>query len=97
MVADAGLLSTDNLNKLIANGYTFILGARIKNESKHIIQKIVSLNLADGQIGQIDKDDQTILYISYSNKRAMKDASNRERVETIGKKLKCRTANQKQY
>lgn len=79
VIADAGLLSTDNLNKLIANGYTFILGARIKNESKHIIQKIVSLNLADGQIGQIDKDDQTILYISYSNKRAMKDASNRER------------------
>lgn len=79
VVADAGLLSTDNLNKLIANGYTFILGARIKNESKHIIQKIMNLNLADGQIGQIDKDDQTILYISYSNKRAMKDASNRER------------------
>ena len=33
VVADAGLLSRDNLKLLVAEGYSFILGARIKNES----------------------------------------------------------------
>ena len=36
VVADAGLLSTDNLKDLRKEGYQYILGARIKNESQEI-------------------------------------------------------------
>jgi hypothetical protein len=34
VVADAGLLSNKNIQLLIEKQYQFILGARIKNESK---------------------------------------------------------------
>ena len=41
--ADAGLLSNNNIQALKENGYTFILGARIKNESLSIIKRIDKL------------------------------------------------------
>jgi transposase len=79
VVADAGLLSTKNILALKASGYTFILGARIKNESKVIKSLIQQLELVDGEIAKIDKPDDTTLFVSYSSKRANKDLSNRER------------------
>ena len=36
VVADAGLLSTQNIKALEDKGYEYILGARIKNESEQI-------------------------------------------------------------
>lgn len=79
IVADAGLLSNKNIEALKANGYTFILGAKIKNESKLIKNQIFELDIKDGQIVKLNKDDDTALFISYSEKRARKDLSNRER------------------
>jgi len=79
VVADAGLLSSENIKVLKQKQYTFILGARIKNESKLIKTQIRELELADGQIARISRSDQTTLFISYSNKRAAKDAFNRDR------------------
>ena len=79
VVADAGLLSNKNIEALKASGYTFILGARIKNESNAIKEQIKGLNLQDGDITKIQKQDETVLFISYSGKRAKKDLSNRER------------------
>ena len=79
VVADAGLLSKDNLKALKEKGYTFILGARIKNESKIMVQRIRQIELTNGQNTAIKKEDGTTLYISYSEKRAKKDLSNRER------------------
>ena len=79
VVADAGLLSNKNIEALKANGYTFILGAKIKNESKLIKNQIFELDIKDGQIVKLNKDDDTALFISYSEKRARKDLSNRER------------------
>ncbi len=79
VVADAGLLSKDNLKALREKGYTFILGARIKNESKIMVQRIWQIELTDGQNTAIKKEDGTTLFISYSEKRAKKDLSNRER------------------
>jgi transposase len=73
VVADAGLLSTQNIEALKAKKYTFILGARIKNESKNIKEQIKGLNLQDGEVVKINKPDNTVLFISYSNKRANKD------------------------
>ena len=56
-----------------------ILGARIKNDKKEIIEHIHQLELSDGQISIIEKKDNTKLLVSYSNKRAEKDRFNRER------------------
>ena len=90
VVADAGLLSTKNIEALKANGYTFILGARIKNESKNIKAQIMGFNLQDGEVVKINKPDNTVLFISYSNKRANKDLSNRERgLKRLEKSLKA--------
>jgi len=36
VVADAGLLSNENISTLTKRGYTFILGARIKNEANTV-------------------------------------------------------------
>lgn len=79
IVADSGLLSTSNIDELQQKGYEFILGARIKNESKKIKNKILSLNLKNGHSDIITKDTNTKIIISYSDKRAKKDQYNRER------------------
>ncbi len=77
IVADSGLLSNDNIKALEQKGYQYIIGARIKNELKSIKEKILETKLANGQIKKIEKDDNSRLIISYSDKRAKKDAHNR--------------------
>lgn len=79
VVADAGLLSKNNIESLCQNGYEFILGARIRNETQDVMENINKLDLAHGQIGLIAKSDGSKLYISYSSKRSEKDRFNRER------------------
>jgi transposase len=79
VVADAGLLSNNNIQSLKENEYTFILGARIKNESSKIINQIDKLQLANNQVAGIKLGSDTTLFISYSKKRAKKDMANRER------------------
>lgn len=77
IVADAGLLSKSNLKELEARGYKYILGARPKNESQKIKDKILGLKLGYGQIKVIRRDKDTRLIVSMSEKRAVKDARNR--------------------
>lgn len=79
IIADAGLLSKDNIDKFQKGGYEYILGARIKNESNEIKKQILALVLRNGQSQEIIRDDTTKLIISYSDKRAKKDAANRKR------------------
>lgn len=79
VVADSGLLSKDNIKALQKDKYEYILGARLKNETKNIKEKILETKLKNGQIKNIKKDDKTRIIISYSDKRAKKDAHNRER------------------
>jgi transposase len=90
VVADAGLLSSDNITALKNRQYNFILGARIKNESAKIKKQILQLKLSDGQVEKIIKEDNTNLFISYSQKRASKDAYNREKgLKRLEKSLKA--------
>ena len=56
IVADSGLLSNSNINDLQDKGYEFILGARIRNENKAIKEKIMSLELTNGQSDVIEKE-----------------------------------------
>lgn len=78
IVADAGLLSNDNVQLLEQKGYRYILGARIKNESHAITKQILSYHLNDDQYSIIQKDNCSLI-IHYSDKRAAKDAHNRKR------------------
>ncbi len=79
IIADAGLLSTQNIEDLRSRQYEFILGARIKSESDEIKDKILSLSLADGDSTVIKMPDGLRLIVSYSEKRAKRDLKNRER------------------
>lgn len=79
VVADAGLLSKENIEALESNGYEYILGARLKNESASIKSKILSTPFADGTVKSYSKNKATRLIVNYSNNRAAKDAYNRKR------------------
>lgn len=79
VIADSGLLSRANINLLIENGFKFILGARIKNEKRSVIDKILGFKFQDGEIKTLKNDKGLIIHIGYSEKRARKDHFNRER------------------
>jgi transposase len=88
IVADAGLMSNGNIEKLIEQQYDFIIGARIKNETKQVQAQIFSQKLVDGQIIEIKKDDIQRIILSYSNTRASKDAYNRNKgLERLKKQI----------
>lgn len=55
VVADAGLMSNDNLTELQIKNYQYIIGARIKNESPFIKEKILSANIKNGESIAIKK------------------------------------------
>lgn len=79
VVADAGLLSTENIKQLQEKGYEYILGARIKNEKQAVQNQILSIGWMNGLSAEIDYGLDTTLIVSYSEARAKKDASNRKR------------------
>jgi len=79
VIADAGLLSHDNVEELCTKGYRYILGARIKNESQPIKEKILALKLKNGESTALISGEQSQLIISYSDARARKDAATRKK------------------
>lgn len=88
VVADAGLLSNKNVAELTKKGYEFILGARIKNEKQVIKDKILNLDIKDGQSTIVKKGDKKLI-ITYSKDRAKKDQYNREKgLKRLEKKIK---------
>ena len=81
VVADAAMLSNENLQILEQEQFPFIVGARIRNESQPMQDEILRrcCRLHDGRTVVIDKDGVHRLIVSYSDKRARKDAHNRQR------------------
>lgn len=79
VVADAGPLSNDNLKALQAEGYQYILGARIKNEPEQLKQYIQKQEWKEGKVIRLSKKDDARLIVAYSQKRARKDEHNRQR------------------
>lgn len=79
VVADAGLMSSRNLEQLTKKGYEFIIGARIKNESDTVKKAILSHSFSDGQSIVIPTKKGNRLIVSYALSRARKDAKNRLR------------------
>lgn len=81
VIADAALLSKKNLQGLGEAKYRFIVGGRVKNEPDKIKLEILAWakELKDEDSIIIKKEDGTRLIVTYSAKRAQKDAHNRER------------------
>ena len=86
-VADSGMFNQDNLkelDKLEEHQFNYIVGARIKNLSKSIKEKILNkenykeLN-ADKTIARFRLDNGRKLIVTYSKKRAKKDRTDREK------------------
>ena len=81
VVADAAMLSNENLQSLEQEQFSFIVGARIRNETQPMQEDILQRcrGLHDGESVAIEKDSVHRLIVSYSDKRARKDAHNRQR------------------
>ena len=78
IVADSGLMNKTNLTLLEQGGYKYIIGARIKNETKKIKELILSTKRQENLFNEIDKDG-TRLIVGYSESRAKKDRYNRDK------------------
>ena len=79
IVADSGMINKENIALLEERSYKYILGARIKNESEQITDWILSQNKTDGAFYEYSKSEKSRLIVGYSQKRALKDAHNREK------------------
>lgn len=79
VVADSGLMSDANVKLLRSAGYKYIIGARIKSEGKAVKEWILCQEKKDGHYFERKRDSGERLIVGYSDKRAKKDAYNRER------------------
>jgi transposase len=90
VVADAGLLSNDNIKALEEKKYEYIIGARLKNEPDKIKKQVLQKPLGDGEMIKIKKTDNTRLLVAYASNRATKDAYNRMRgLQRLEKQIKA--------
>lgn len=72
-------MNIDNISDLETNGYKYIIGAKIKTESKTIKDWILNQPKIDRQMVEFNKGDGKRLLVGYSEERARKDAYNREK------------------
>ena len=81
VVADAAMLSRVNFDALDRAKYPFVVAARIRNETIAMQKEILYRcnGLKNGQSVVIDHEKGRRLIVSYSDKRARKDAYNRQR------------------
>lgn len=90
VVADAAMLSKDNLDTLDRAQYPFIVAARLRNETDAMQERILTrcTGLRHGQSVVIDHEQNRRLIVSYSNQRAKKDLYNRQRgLERLRKRI----------
>ena len=99
-VADSAMMANYNTSFLDANGFSYIVGARLKSLPKELKDKILdSANYsAAGDVSTASFDyNGKRLIVSYSAKRAAKDSHDREAaISSIQKRL-ARTKNPKDY
>ena len=79
VVADSGLLSRKNIEALVADGYEYILGARMRNEKDSVKRRILELGLSDGQVASIRTDDGLRIVVSMAENRRKRDEANRRK------------------
>jgi len=79
VVADSGLINAKNILLLEQAGYKYIIGSRIKNESDAVKSWILSQEKVDKEFWEYRKQVGQRLILSYTDKRARKDAYNRKK------------------
>ena len=79
VVADAGLLSNENIRDLEEGGYEYILGARIRSQKEQFKEKIISLNLSNGESTSIELTNGRRMVVTMSAARAKKNEEERKR------------------
>jgi hypothetical protein len=79
VVADSGLLNSTHVALLQKNEYEYVLGARIKSESAEVKKWILEQEKKNEGYCEYKCTGGERLILSYSDARAKKDASNRER------------------
>jgi transposase len=90
VVADAGLLSNENIKALEEMEYEYIIGSRLKNEPDKIKKQILAKQLQEGQLLKINKQNNTRLIVSFAMNRAVKDEHNRIRgLQRLEKRVKA--------
>lgn len=103
VVADAGLLSRKNIALLKQAGYEFILGGRIKKESKSVQDWVLSLDKDPHKFNETVINGDELIIVSYSEQRAAKDRHNRDKgIQRLRKayssgKINKRNVNQRGY
>ncbi|WP_194775275.1 IS1634 family transposase [Pararhodonellum marinum] len=89
VVADSGLLSKSNIRELLDNGYEFILGARLKSSGNNQKEKVLAIQMENGESVAMDWEESLRMVVSYSERRAKKDRINREKgLKKLEKQLK---------
>jgi transposase len=79
VVADSGLMNSENIAELDRNGYNYIIGAKIKSESSTIKKWILSQEKQNGCFYEYQKTEHQKLILGYSEQRGKKDAYNRDK------------------
>ena len=103
VVADAGLLSRKNISLLKQAGYKFILGGRIKKESKPVQDWVLSLDKDPHKLNETVINGDERIIVSYSELRASKDRHNRDKgIQRLRRayssgKIKKQNVNQRGY
>lgn len=103
VVADAGLLSRKNITLLKQAGYKFILGGRIKKESKPVQDWVLTLEKDPNKLNETTINGDERIIVSYSDQRAAKDRHNRDKgIQRLRKayasgKIKKQNVNQRGY
>lgn len=79
VVADSAMVSSINMEELEKENLSYIVGARLGNLPTKIWGQIITVPKIDGVIKRFDFGNKRILVVSYSQKRASKDRSDREK------------------
>lgn len=79
IVADSAMVSQNNMEELGKHNLKFIVGARLGNLSKIIFNQIISIPKTDGATQRFNLGNNKALVVAYSQKRAVKDKSDREK------------------
>lgn len=79
VIADAGLLNAENIRDLEAEGYRYILGARIKSRPAAFRADLAARGMKSGQSVSIPIEKGRRMVVTMSDDRARKNASDRAR------------------
>lgn len=96
-------LSRKNITLLKQAGYKFILGGRIKKESKKVQDRVLSLEKDPHRLNETVINGDERIIVSYSEQRAAKDRHNRDKgIQRLRKacssgKIKKQNVNQRGY